>query len=371
MKVVFFTLMFLTLLAINGFAWLRGWQALPVGSALRSIYLGTMISLFATFFIGMIFGGYMPPVIGKVVTFIGYTYLVFVIYLLLSFLLVDIVRLLNYFLHFAPSGMAAFRQWTLLGSMGVITVLLLVGNYQFNHPKIVELSLKSNKVKQNKEMKIVVVSDLHLGVSIDKARLKSYVALINAQQPDLVLMAGDVSDRLMEPVIRQNMDEELRSIKARLGVFAINGNHEHYAEKPTSTADYLESAGIKVLRDEAVLVDNSFYLVGRDELPLTNRKPLSEIIAGIDRKLPYLLMDHQPFHLEQAEQLGFDLQVSGHTHNGQFFPGNLIVKSIYEQPHGYLKKGDTHYYVSSGLGIWGPQYRIGTQSEVVVIHFSY
>jgi predicted MPP superfamily phosphohydrolase len=371
MKVVFISIMILTIFAINGFAWMRGWQAIPAGSVFRTIFLGTMVGLYLTFLVGMFLGGNMSPTIGKVVTFIGFTYFLFVIYLLLSFLLVDIVRLINYFVHFAPAGMVLFRQWALVCSLIVILLVMIWGNYNFNHPKIVKLQMESNKPKQNKQLKIVMVSDLHLGVSIDKQRLKGFVKLINSQNPDVVLMAGDVSDRLMEPVIRQNMAEELRLIKTKLGVFAINGNHEHYAEKPNATAEYLESAGVKVLRDEAVLVDNSFYLVGRDELPLTNRKDLSGIIAGIDKNLPYILMDHQPFHLEQAQNLGFDLQVSGHTHNGQFFPGNLIVKSIYELPHGYMKKGDTHYYVSSGLGIWGPQYRIGTQSEVVVIDFKY
>jgi uncharacterized protein len=263
MKVVFISIMILTIFAINGFAWMRGWQALPAGSVFRTIFLGTMVGLYLTFLVGMFLGGNMSPTLGKVVTFIGFTYFLFVIYLLLSFLLVDIVRLINYFVHFAPAGMALFRLWAFICSLIVIPLVMIWGNYNFNHPKIVKLQMESNKPKQNKLLKIVMVSDLHLGVSIDKKRLKGFVELINAQNPDVVLMAGDVSDRLMEPVIRQNMAEELRTIQSKLGVFAINGNHEHYAEKPNATAEYLESAGIKVLRDEAFLVDNSFYLVGR------------------------------------------------------------------------------------------------------------
>jgi predicted MPP superfamily phosphohydrolase len=175
----------------------------------------------------------------------------------------------------------------------------------------------------------------------------------------------------MIPVIKQNMAEELRTIKARYGVFAINGNHEHYAETPTATADYLKSAGIKVLRDEVCLVDSSFYIVGRDDRSNSQRKSLAELVKGLNQSMPRILMDHQPNYLEEAEKNGIDLQISGHTHNGQFFPGNFLVKYMNELAYGYSKRGKTHYYVSSGLGLWGPQYRIGTQSELVVINLKY
>ena len=175
----------------------------------------------------------------------------------------------------------------------------------------------------------------------------------------------------MIPVVLQNMDEELRSIKSKLGVYSINGNHEHYAEKMDATSEFLKSAGVKFLRDESILVDSSFYIIGRDDKSNHKRKKLSEIVSNLDTKYPRILLDHQPFHLEQAEQNNIDLQISGHTHNGQFFPGNLFVKNMFELSYGYLKKGNTNYYVTSGLGLWGPQYRIGTQSEIVVINLKY
>jgi predicted MPP superfamily phosphohydrolase len=306
-----------------------------------------------------------------VVSFIGFTYFIVVIYLFLSFLLVDIVRIANYFIHFAPEGMQIFRLWAMACTLAITGIALVWGNYRFNHPQIVTLNLSTDKPKQNKTLKIVAASDIHLGISIDKKVLQGYVKMINDQHPDIVLLAGDISDRSMIPVINQHMDDELRQIRAKLGVYAINGNHEHYAETPNSTAEYLQKAGIKVLRDEAILVDSSFYVVGRDDRSNINRKNLVDIVKGLDGTIPKILLDHQPFHLEEAEKNGIDLQISGHTHNGQFFPGNLIVKRMYELGYGYLKKGKTHYYVSSGLGLWGPQYRIGTQSELVVVNFKY
>lgn len=371
MKIKFFILAFTVLISINSYVAVRGWHALPNISIIRPIYLFGIIVLFLTLMGTMFFGDYMPKDIAKVSAFIGYTYVVVFAYLLLSFLLVDIVRVANHFFHFFPSGMSVIRLWAMVGTLAITGIALVVGHYKFNHPSIVTLNLRTDKPKQNKELKIVAVSDLHLGICTDKKDLKNYVKLINNQHPDIVLLVGDISDRSIKPLIRQNMAEELRSIIAELGVFAINGNHEYYAEKTNATAQYLESAGIRVLRDSSCLVENSFYLIGRDDRTNHQRKKLSEITEGLDKTKLLILMDHQPFHLEEAEQNEIDFQISGHTHNGQFFPINLLEKKMYELSYGYLKKGFTHYYVSSGLSLWGPPYRIGTQSELVVINLMY
>jgi len=371
MKISFFLFAFAILISMNSYVVVRGWQALPPVSVVRPVFLITMILLFVAMFVGMIFGTSMTHVVGKAISLVGFTYVIVFIYLFLSFLIVDLVRLSNYFIHFAPSGMATFRLWALIVTVGITGISLIIGNIKFKHPEIVTLNLTSEKPLQDKTLKIVVASDIHLGVTIDKKRLQTYVKMINDQHADIVLLAGDISDRPMKPVIEQHMDEEFRSIKATKGVFAINGNHEHYAETPTATADYLKSAGIIVLRDEVCLIDSSFYIVGREDRSNSNRKSLKEIVNGLNKSKLLILMDHQPFHLDEAENNGIDLQISGHTHNGQFFPGNLFLKSMYEHGYGYLKKGKTQYYVSSGLGLWGPQYRIGTRSELVVINFKY
>jgi predicted MPP superfamily phosphohydrolase len=368
MKVAFIIIAFALLISLNSYIWIRGWQALPDISSVRITYVSSMIALFLTMIIVMIFGQFMNPTIAKVASFIGYTYVILLVYLMFSFVAVDVIRIANNYINFMPSGMVAFRQWVMLVTLAITGISLIVGNYKFNHPAVVTLNISSEKKLNGNQLKIVAASDIHLGVSIDKKRLKSYVKLINDQHPDIVLLAGDISDRSIIPIERQNMAEEIRSIKAKYGVFAINGNHERYAERPNAMANYLKSAGVKVLRDEAQLVGNGFFVIGRDDKSNLNRKKLSEIMSAVDKNKLCILMDHQPYNLEEAEQNNIDFQISGHTHNGQFFPMNLIVKRMYEQGYGYLKKGATHYYISSGLGLWGPQYRIGTQSEIVVVN---
>ncbi|MEI8273251.1 MAG: metallophosphoesterase [Paludibacter sp.] len=371
MKLGFALLAFSIVTLLNGYVLWRGWQALPASSFSRPLFLIIAILMFLFMMGGMIFGHLLPHNFAKAISLTGFTYFIIVTYLFLSFLAVDIVRIANYFISFAPVGMAFFRFWAMMVTLVVTSVALIYGNYKFKHPEVVTLNLSVEKPTRNKTLKIVAASDIHLGITIDKNRLKKYVQLINNQHPDIVLLAGDVSDRSMIPVVNQHMDEELRTINAPLGVFAINGNHEHYAETFNATAEYLKSAGITVLRDEVSLIDSSFYLIGRDDRSNLNRKSLNDIVKGLDPVKPRILLDHQPYHLEQAEQNGIDLQISGHTHNGQFFPGQYFVKRMYELGYGYLKKGKTHYYVSSGLGLWGPQYRIGTQSEIVLINLKY
>jgi len=371
MKRRFFAFFPVVLLSIILYITWRGCQVLPDKDFLRQLYAGGNI-LFFLFFIGALLFGYKMPIkLASIISFLGNTYLIVMIYLFFSFLIADAVRVANDMMHFAPAGLHNYRYWWMMISLIAIAIVMFIGNYRFNHPKTVKLDLQTDKPQQHKELKIVAVSDIHLGFSINKKNLQRYVAMINAEKPDIVLMAGDVSDRSIKPIIRQNMQEEFQQIKTSLGVFAINGNHEHYTETKGATAEYLSQSGIHILIDSTHLIDNSFYLIGRDDRSNVQRKSLAELVKNLNPDLPKILLDHQPFHLEEAQQNGIDLQISGHTHEGQFFPGNLFVKNMFEIQYGYRKMGSTHYYVSSGLGIWGPQYRIGTQSEMVVIRLHY
>jgi uncharacterized protein len=371
MKITFFLFVFVLILTMFSSVLIHGLPLLPARNGWRWIVGIVYILLFLSLFAGLFLEHRLNLGFAKILTFTGYTFLLFVIYMTLSFLLTDLIRLANSWFHFAPIGMLVFRQWAAIVSMVIITITLFIGNYRFNHPALVHLDLTVENPVQHKSIKIVAASDIHLGTSIDKKMLHKYVQLINARKPDIILLAGDITDRSFGPVMEQKMEQELSQLHAPLGVFAITGNHEYYSGVPEEINEYLRAAGIRMLHDSVALVDHSFYLVGRDDRTNPNRKPLEELVKGLKPELPKILLDHQPYALEQACNNGIDLQISGHTHNGQFFPGNLFVARIFELGHGYLKKGKTHFYVSSGLGIWGPLYRIGTQSELVEIQLNY
>lgn len=370
MKYLFFIVILLLWLLLVAYTFIRGNQAFLSVPAVRWIYLALMTISFLSFFAGFFLNEFLSPMLGKTISFIGYSFLILSIYLFFSFLMIDIVRLLNHFLHFIPDE-AKFRTWSGIFIFGAIIGVMIIGNVRFNNPKVVNIDIQSSRPTQNKEVKIVALSDIHLGTSIDKKRLKKYVDLVNSQHPDMVLIGGDLIDRSLKPVIAQKMDEELRQLRAPFGVFAVEGNHEHFGEGGKAVTDFFEQSNITLIQDSTILINDEFYLVGREDHINSKRLSISQILNSTDPSKPRILLDHQPYNLSEAEQNDIDFQFSGHTHKGQFFPINLVVNMIFEQGYGYLQKGNTHYYISSGLGIWGPQYRIGSQSEVVVVKFRY
>jgi predicted MPP superfamily phosphohydrolase len=162
------------------------------------------------------------------------------------------------------------------------------------------------------------------------------------------------------------MAESFHRLHCRYGVYAVFGNHEYMAGI-TGASAFLRAAGITLLQDSTVLIDGRFYLAGRDDRSNPHRKTVAELTASLDKTKPLFLLDHQPWHLEETAAAGVDFQFSGHTHDGQVWPLNYITAHLFECSHGYIRKGDSSIYVSSGLGIWGGKFRIGTRSEYVVL----
>ena len=144
-----------------------------------------------------------------------------------------------------------------------------------------------------------------------------------------------------------------------------------FDNKTEELSSLLRNEGIIVLRDEYKLVDNSFYVVGRDDVSISRikskRKDLKDIINNVDKNKPIIVIDHNPSSMNESLESNIDLQVSGHTHKGQLAPFNLIVKGIFEDYYGYMKKNNFNIVVSSGYGTWGPPLRIGSRSEIVNI----
>ena len=332
----------------------------PVG---RITVVALGIAALCTLFLHFLLGDIVHPAIVKLFYRVGTSWLVIFLYLFLIFIIADLLRLLP----FIPSGWILPRGWTsFISLLGFIALILLVGNLNYRNKQRVELNIpiaKNGGTMRN--LTILAMSDLHLGGAVGKKEFESWLPLINAENPDIILIAGDIVDSRLRPLIEEDFAESLRKLRAPLGIYASVGNHEFIGNVDRCT-EFLESAGINVLRDSSVLINNSFYLAARDDYSNRNRKPLAEIMAAIDKTKPVILLDHQPHNLEDAARNGIDLQISGHTHKGQVWPMSIITGQMFEKAHGYIKKGAAHIYVSSGIGIWGGKFRIGTRSEYVV-----
>lgn len=264
-----------------------------------------------------------------------------------------------------------------LAVLFLVFLLLLYGTWNARHPRIVHYDITIKKaVPYLPELHAVMVSDIHLGLVVDNDRLKEMVNRINELDPDIVFLAGDTIDEDVRLFASNKMPEILKKLRPRYGVYAVLGNHEYIGGNSELAVKYLHQAGINVLVDKYIKVNNQFYVVGRDDrmagrMNGKQRMELSRLVEGIDHTLPIILLDHQPINLEEGQLNGIDLQLSGHTHNGQFFPNNLISKHVFENSWGYLRKGGCQIIVSAGFGTWGPPIRIGSNSEITDITISF
>lgn len=239
-------------------------------------------------------------------------------------------------------------------------------------------------------LRIALAADLHLGYNMGYRETVRMVELINAEKPDLVLLAGDIFDNELAAVDQpEKTMEALRALKSTYGTYAVYGNHDleeklfcgftisFAASNDGSTYDeFLANSGITVLKDETVLIDDSFYLSGREDIFRagklgTGRLSVSSLIKDTDPEKPFLLIDHQPRNLSEIAETGTDLIVSAHTHDGQLFPGNLLIRLLYENSFGHRVFGRMHSFTTSGIGCWGPYERVGTDSEIMIIDVSF
>ena len=236
---------------------------------------------------------------------------------------------------------------------------------------ICALSFFGTMLTRNLEMPVFISHSMYtIGTSwlIFTLYMALFLLLINAPHPDLILISGDLIDNSVVPLYTENMAEELANLKAPMGIYMVLGNHE-YISGIDESIRYIKSTQIQLLRDSVVTLPNGIQLIGRDDRHNRKRHSLQELMVNIDKSKPIILLDHQPFDLEKTEAAGIDLQFSGHTHHGQIWPINWVTDYIFEQSHGYRQWGNSHVYVSSGLSLWGPPFRIGTHSEMVIFNF--
>ena len=372
---LFFIIFFTVYTAVNSYIFIRGWQAIAHIPFLKPVYAIVFIFSASSYIIARILNTNIPDLLYDILLWTGSFWFAFMLYFFLFIIFIDFSRLLNHFFGIYPSFITANYQAakfiTFLSVLFISGMVITAGyintrNIKINYAEI-EIPKKSSKLK---ELNLVLIADFHLTPVNDGKLLKEIVEKINFLNADIVLMPGDVLDDDVAILKKRNIAGELSNIKSKYGVFASNGNHEFIIG--VEEADkYLHELNINVLRDSAVLIDNSFYVLGREDRSKRNftgeeRKTLAGILKDVNRNYPAIIIDHTPMGLNEIVNENIELQLSGHTHHGQIFPLNLITANIvYEVSWGYLRKGYTQFYVTCGVGTWGPPVRLGSDSEIV------
>lgn len=304
---------------------------------------------------------------------LGTSWMLFLIYTSSLFLIFDIAYLL--FKRHLNRPQMLFKQSRRAGhSLIIVTMIIVIpalsyGRYKFKNPSVNHLELSINKSgNKHNSLRILVAGDFHLGYTINDKDAQRMVDVIMEQNADLILLVGDIIDSSIEPLLEQNVGAILSQLKAPLGVYSCPGNHE-YRDEAEEKMQFLNDVGITMLRDSVAMIDSSFYVIGREDWIIDDRMSTKDILTkyNVNTVLPMIMLNHSPYDLEEDSQAGMDIALYGHTHHGQAFPGNIATDMKFELAYGYKKKRDTHIYVTSGLGLAGPQHRIGTESEIMIM----
>lgn len=373
----FFSVFFLVYIGANYYVAWRFLQAFRgFLDQYTLFYWGVYILLAISPFVARIGKDYFPGYLNDILAVVGGYWLAATYYFFLLWVMMDIFRLLLKFIVPA-SQIKQLSVYFGIGALALVAILLLYGTWNACHPHIVHYDITIKKaVPDLPKLHAVMVSDIHLGLIVGNDRLLSLIDSVNELNPDIVFLAGDTIDEDVRLFVEQNMPDVMMKLQPKYGIFAVLGNHEYMGGNSKLAVEYLQQAGINVLIDNYINVNKQFYVVGRDDRMSANvngqqRLSLPKVVEGIDPALPIILLDHQPYNLAEGQRNGIDLQLSGHTHHGQFFPNNLITQRMYEQDWGYIRKGEYQAIISCGFGTWGPPIRIGNYPEIVDIMITF
>ena len=369
--------------------WLKKIHPIFQKKSIQIIIIGIVIFMASPLGIGTLLpSGYAQSIMYR----LGFMWLGTLIFLALSVILVDFIRII--IKHKKPQLLT--RKSFIISGIICLVFSLSMSTYGHIHARDIQLKpyeLTIQKEVQNiDDLKVVLISDLHLGYNIGYSHIHKMVELINQQNADIVIIAGDIFDNnygaILEP---EKLIKEFQNIQSTYGTYACYGNHDidetilagftfdfDYKKDQSDIRmdQFLQKAQIHLLHDEGILIDNSFYLYGRADRQkpgrnIDTRKTPKQITQNMNKNLPIIVIDHQPGELQELAQAGVDLDLSGHTHNGQIFPGNIITSLAWENSYGMIKKDQMYNITTSGVGLFGPYMRIGSDAEIcsITIHF--
>ena len=262
-----------------------------------------------------------------------------------------------------------------------ISIIALSVGWYLDH-NVWQTNYELNTNKQIPDLKVAMFADSHIGTTFDDIDFAKYLDTIQAQNPDILFIAGDYVDDGTTREQMINATSALGKIKTKYGIYYVSGNHDkgYYgaAQRGFSENDLfneLKKNNINILQDESVLIDNSFYIIGRKDYSVQHeqggrRKSIVELTKDLDKHKYMIVLDHQPVEYEKEANAKVDLVLNGHTHGGQLFPFNQLGKWIKANDlvYGHEKRQNTDFIVTSGISDWAIKFKTGTKSEFVIIN---
>ncbi len=368
MRTLLFVAVLFLFIALYGGLHVYAYRKLrPLFPAHRKALVATLVLLWAAPFASEFFthsGG--APNLAAPLAWLSYTWMGLVLLFFMLSVPIDLLAMLAHAAGSATSArLASSRRTTIVGAIAVAAAAYgLAAAHRYDVDRV---TLASPKIKT--ALRIVQISDLHLGLLSDAGHLQRMVDDLNALQPDLIVITGDLVDMGSDGL--DGSSAKLATLSARLGKYAVLGNHEAFAGIEASRA-FIERAGFKLLSNAGVTVAGAVNLLGVDDPGVEGRVTTSNLneaalLAGFRNGLFTILLKHQPVVAREAHGQ-FDLQLSGHTHGGQIFPFSLLTHLVYRAPFGLTEVAPGSWlYVNRGIGTWGPPMRVLAAPEITLV----
>jgi predicted MPP superfamily phosphohydrolase len=296
----------------------------------------------------------------------------FFLYVFLCVLLLDIFLIINLVIKVIPSKTLksqSFRRTGLTAIMIIAFGVTVAGIINFNTIRVSDYEITiPRKSSSLTSLKIAFVSDFHLKKGIGVWFVEKFVKKVHEINPDIILFGGDIIEGHSESGSMEQFESLISSVRPKYGSYGVLGNHEHYAGQDKGS--FFTKSGIVILSDTIKRIDKAFTLAGRNDSHAGSRKSIGELLAGQNDSLPVILIDHRPQEYDQISKTLTDIVLSGHTHNGQLFPINFTTRRMYPLSYGHMQAGRTHFFVSSGIRLWGPPVRTVGKSEILVVNIN-
>lgn len=326
-----------------------------------------------SYIISMFLNKFISPNLTNFLYLIGSYWMGLLMYTLLTFPIIGIINIIISKSHLSNNLTDKYYIYQTILIALVFIIITTLGSFNAKNAYVNSFDIDIDKPSFKEPVNVIMVSDIHLGNIIKNKRLSNMIDEINSLNPDIVIIAGDIIDSDIKPFLNNNMGREFSKIKSTYGTYATLGNHDLMTKAENQIVKILEENSVKVLRDESILINDSIYIIGRDDITINrfsenDRASLLNLTHNLDKSKALIVIDHNPKYINESLNANIDLQLSGHTHKGQIVPGNLVTNKMFEIDYGYLKKDNLNVVVSSGYGTWGPPIRIGSRSEIVQIN---